>query len=82
MEPFAAVVGGEENRAPAGQHIQRVQPVGGLVPEQPRRDAVELPQAEEGRDHEDQGQVQPGVGEKLAEVVSQRSYPLCDPVTV
>ena len=61
VQPLAAVVGGEEDRAAAGQHVERVQPVGRLVAEQPGRDAVEQPQAKEGRDQHDERDLQPGV---------------------
>ncbi len=63
VQTLAAVIGGEEDRAPAGQHVERVQPVGGLVAEQPGRDAVDQPQAKESGDQDDQRDMQPGVAE-------------------
>ena len=63
VQPLAAIVGGEEDCAAPGQHVERVQPVGGLVAEQPGRDAVEQPQAKEGCNQHDDRDMQPGVGE-------------------
>ncbi|OQA37855.1 MAG: hypothetical protein BWY52_03326 [Chloroflexi bacterium ADurb.Bin325] len=69
VQALAAEVGREEHAAPARQHIQRIQAVGGLVAEQAGRDAVDPPQPKRGRHRQDDGDVEPGSGIPGAAVV-------------
>jgi len=62
VQALAPEVSREEDAAPACQHVQRIQAVGGLVAEETRREAVELPQPKHGRHRHDDGDVQPRAG--------------------
>jgi len=57
VKALAAVIGREEDRAAAREHVQRVEAVGRLVAEEAGRNRADLPQAEEGGDEEEKRNV-------------------------
>ncbi len=56
-------VGREEDRAAAGQHIERVQPVSSFVAKQAGRHVPDVPQAEKARNQRNGCQVHPRIGQ-------------------